>query len=76
MKAFKIILKEIKSENIWNYEEVGKVRLGEVAFPYKNEEIDLKKGDVVYFMDDYIKKFSIEGKEYISTNPTNLVIQK
>lgn len=77
MKVFKILLKEIKQpQNKWNYREKGVIQSGEIAFSFKNEELDLKKGDIVYFQDDYIKKFSLEGKEYISTNPANLICQK
>lgn len=76
MKAFKILLKVDKEDNKWGYEAKGEIQIGEVAFPYKNDEIELKKGDVVYFQDDYAKKLSIDGKEFISTNPTNLVALK
>ena len=76
MKAYKILLTVNKEENKWAYEKKGEVELGEVAFPYKNDEIELKKGDKVYFQDDYPKKLTIDGKEFISTNPTNLICQK
>ena len=79
MKAFKILLKEIKQENKWGYTEKGIVRKGVVVLPYKNEEIELKKGDIIYFQDDYVKEFNepdICKDDIISTNPTNLVCQK
>lgn len=77
MKAFKIILKEIKEESKWgDYQDKGVVQTGEVMFPFKAEDVELKKGDIVYFQDDYIKRFTLEGKEYISTNPTNLICLK
>lgn len=76
MKAFKIILKEEKVENKWGVDLKGQVKVGEVMFDYKNEDVELKKGDVVYFQDDYERKFTLNGKEYISTNPTNLICLK
>lgn len=76
MKAFKIILTDKTEKNKWHYEEQNKVRVGEVMFPYKNDEIELKKGDVVYFLDDHPREFNLDGQDYISTNPTNLICQK
>jgi co-chaperonin GroES (HSP10) len=76
MKAYKILLKVNKEENKWDYEAKGAVQIGEVAFPYKNDDVDLKKGDIVYFQDDYSHKLNIDGKEFISTNPTNLICLK
>ena len=77
MKAFKIILRETKEENKWpGYIPKGGIKVGEVVFPFKNEEMDLKKGDIVYFQDDYLKELILDGKEYVSTNPANLICQK
>lgn len=76
MKAFKILLKEIKEENIWGTNDKEEARKGEVVFDYKNEEIELKKGAIVYYDHDYVKNISVEGKQYLSINPTNLVCQK
>lgn len=76
IKVFKILLKELKEENKWGYEEKGGVKVGEVVFPFKGEDFELKKGDIVYFQDDYPKKFILDGKEHISTNPQNLICQK
>lgn len=76
MKAYKILLKESKEENKWGVETKDQVRIGEVAYAFKAEDIDLKKGDIVYFQDDYAKKLTIDGKEFISTNPSALICQK
>ncbi len=45
-------------------------------FDYKNEELDLKKGATIYFMGEYVKEINVEGEDYISINPTDLVCQK
>ena len=80
-RAFKIVLKEIKEENKWGYDDKLQAQVGELVYPFtfKGEDdklVELKKGDVVLFKDDYPKKFEIEGKEYISTNPNSLICQK
>lgn len=72
MKAFKIILKEEKDK----WEQPLKPRLGTLMFDYKNDELDLKKGAKLYFMGDYVKEFNLEGIDYISINPTDLICQK
>ena len=74
MRAFKILLKEETKKDSWG--EMPKTRIGKLAFDYKNEELDLKKGAVLYFEGDFIKEVSIDGEEYISINPTNLLCQK
>lgn len=74
MKAFKILMKEEKQEDKWGV--APKVRIGKLAFDYKNEELDLKKGATIYFAGDYAKEITIDGVDYISTNPTDLICQK
>ena len=74
MIAFKILLKEKKQEDKWGV--APKVRIGTLAFDYKNEELDLKKGAIIYFAGDYIKEITIDGEDYISTNHTDLICQK
>lgn len=81
MKAFKILLRLKEEENKWGTRPLDEIQVGEVmaAFKFKNsaDEIEeLKKGDTVYFQDEYAKKLVIDGKELISTNPTNLICQK
>lgn len=74
MKSFKIIIKEQTKKNEWGM--MPKTRIGKLTFDYKNEELDLKKGAILYFEGDYIKEVNIDGEDYISINPTNLICQK
>jgi len=78
MKAFKILLKEIKQENTWGYQDKDEVKLGEVAFPFKgkleDEEITLKKGDKVYYQ--YGNPAKLDGEDYILISLNSLVCLK
>lgn len=76
IKAYKILLKEIKEENPWGYEATGQVKVGQVMYDFKSEDVELKKNDIVYFQDDYVKKLTLDGEQLLSTNPTNLICQK
>lgn len=78
MKTYKLLLKEVKQENKWGYEDKDEVKLGKVAFPFKGKtddtEFDLKKGEEVYYQ--YGTPAKIEGEEYILVSLTSLVCQK
>lgn len=78
MRAFKILLKEIKQENEWDYEDKDEVKLGEVAFDFKGkldeEDLELKKGDQVYYQ--YGTKAKLEGETYVLISTNSLVWQK
>ena len=80
MQAFKIILKVDKVINDYGYEDKSAIRTGTVAFPveFKHNEtiMELNKGDVIYFQDEFARELFIDGEEYLSTNPANLVIKK
>lgn len=76
MKVFKILIKEQKVENKWNYEDNSGVRTGKVAFDFKNDEMELKKGDTVWFQDDYARKVLLKEEEYISTDPNKIICQE
>lgn len=78
MRTFKILLKEIKTENAWGYQNKDEVKLGEVAFPFKgkleDEEISLKKGDKVYYQ--YGNPANLDGVDYTLISLNSLVCLK
>ena len=79
MKLFnsKILLLEIKpkqKEGAIIFEDKDEVKLGEVALNFKGEDIELKKGDKVYYQ--YGSKGVIEGTEYIIVREGDLICQK
>ena len=78
MKIYKLLLKEIKKENPWGYQDKDEIKLGEVAFDFKGKtddtEYDLKKGDQVYYQ--YGTNGILNGEEYILVSLTSLVCQK
>lgn len=78
MRAYKILLKEIKEENVWGYQDKEAVKCGEVAFDYKgkldDEVIELKKGDKVYYQ--YGNPAKLEGVDYTLISLNSLVWQK
>ena len=78
MKSYKLLLKEIKQENEWDYQDKDQVKLGEVAFDFKgkldDEVIELKRGDKVYYQ--YGNSAKLEGEDYILVSLNSLVWQK
>ena len=78
MRSFKLLLKEIKQENAWGYQDKDEIKLGEVAFNFKgkldDEVVELKKGDKVYFQ--YGTPAKLEGEDYILVSLNSLVWQK
>lgn len=78
MRAFKILLKEIKQSEWEGAENKDEVKLGEVAFPFKgkleDETITLKKGDKVYFQ--YGNPARLDGEDYILISLNSLVCLK
>ena len=78
MKTYKLLLKEIKEDNAWGYQDKDSIKRGLVAFPFKGKtddyDFDLKKGDEVYFQ--YGTNAKLDGNEYILVSLTSLVCQK
>ena len=78
MKTYKLLLKEIKEDNAWGYQDKDAIKRGIVAFPFKGKtddyDFDLKKGDEVYFQ--YGTKATLDGQEYTLVSLTSLVCQK
>lgn len=74
MKVFKLLLKSNKQENNWNYEDKDEVKSGVVAFPFKGEEHELKKGAEIYYQ--YGQNIKIKGEEYILVNESNIICQE
>ena len=78
MKTFKLLLREIKEENEWNYEDKDTVKRGKVVFPFKGKtddyEFDLKKEDEVYYQ--YGTSVKLDGETYQLVSLTSLVCQK
>lgn len=78
MRSYKLLLKEIKRESEWDYQDKDEVKLGEVAFDFKgkldDEVIELKKGNQVYFQ--YGSPAKLEGEEYTLASLNSLVWQK
>ncbi len=78
MKTFKLLLKEIKEENDWGYQDKDAVKRGKVAFPFKGKtddyDFDLKKEDEVYYQ--YSTPCKLDGEDYILVSLTSLVCQK
>jgi co-chaperonin GroES (HSP10) len=78
MKTYKLLLKEIKEENKWGYQDKDEVKRGLVAFPFKGKtddyDFDLKKGDEVYYQ--YGTACKLDGVDYQLVSLTQLVCQK
>lgn len=78
MRTFKLLLKEIKQENKWGYNDKEEVKLGKVAFSFKGKtddyDFDLKKGDEVYYQ--YGNSCKLDGEDYVLVSLTQLVCQK
>lgn len=78
MKYFKLLLKEIKEENMWGVPEKDAVKKGKVAFGFKGKtddtEYDLKKGDEVLYQ--YGTSLKIDGEDYQLVSLTSLICQK
>lgn len=78
MKTFKLLLKEIKQENNWGYQDKDAIKLGLVAFPFKGKtddyDFDLKKGDTIYYQ--YGTNVKFNGEDYVLVSLTSLVAQK
>ena len=78
MTTYKLLLKEIKEETPWGYQDKEAIKLGLVAFPFKGKtddyDFDLKKGDEVYFQ--YGTNCKLKGEDYILVSLTSLVAQK
>lgn len=54
---------EIKQETQWEgYEDKEAAKLGKVAFDFKGEDLEVKKGDEIYYQ--YGNKTKIEDKDY------------
>jgi len=78
MKTYKLLLKEIKQENTWGYQDKDEIKLGKVAFPFKGKnddtEFDFKKGDELYYQ--YGTPAKLDGEDYILVSLSSLVWQK
>ena len=78
MKCFKILLREIKQENQWDYHDKDEVKKGEVVFDFKgkldDEWVELKKGDIIYYQ--YGNPAKIDGGEYVLISLNSLVCLK
>jgi len=78
MRAFKILVKELKQDNAWGYQDKDEVKHGEIAFDYKgkldDEIVELKKGDVIYYQ--YGTNAKIDGEEYVLISLNSIVWQK
>ena len=79
MKLFnsKILLIEIKpkrKEGEIIFEDKDEVKLGKVAFSFEGENVELKKGDEIYYQ--YGNPAKIEGVEYVLVSENSLVCQK
>lgn len=78
MRAFKLLLKEIKNENVWGVADKDAIKHGKVAFPFKGKtddtDIEFKKGNEVYYQ--YGTTAKLEGEEYVLVSLTSLVWQK
>lgn len=78
MRSFKLLVKEIKQENSWGFQDRDQVKLGEIAFDFKgkldDEPIELKKGEQVYYQ--HGSPALLEGEEYVLISLNSLVWQK
>lgn len=78
MRSYKLLLREVKQESEWGYQDKDEVKLGEVAFDFKgkldDEVIELKKGDQVYYQ--YGNPAKLEGEDYVLASLNSLVWQK
>ena len=78
MKCYKLLLKEVKQENNWGYQDKDAIKLGLVAFPFKgkieDEEVEFKKGDEILFQ--YGTACKIDGEEYQLVSLNGVVGQK
>lgn len=78
MKCYKLLLKEIKQENDWGYQDKDAIKLGLVAFPLKgkieDEEVEFKKDDTVYYQ--YGTNVKLDGKEYVLISLNSIICQK
>ena len=75
---YKLLLKEIKTEDNWGYQDKDAIKLWEVVFPFKGKtddtEFDLKKGYKLYYQ--YGTNAKLYGEEYVLVSLTSLVGQK
>jgi co-chaperonin GroES (HSP10) len=78
MRAYKLILKEVKEVNYFGEVDKDAIKTGKVAFPFKGEvdgeQVTFKKGDEVGYQYGNICK--IDGEEYLLVSLTNIVWQK
>ena len=78
MKLYKLLLKEVKEENKWGYDDKEAIKVGKVAFPFKGKtddtEFDFKKGDEVLYQ--YGTNVKLEGEDLVLVSLTSLVAQK
>ncbi len=78
MRTFKLLLKEIKEEDMWGQPPKDAVKHGTVAFPFKGKtddyDFDLKKGEEVYYQHGTPVK--LDGQDYQLVSLTQLVCQK
>lgn len=70
----KLLLSPIKTENKWGYEDKEEVKKGTIVFPFKNDEVELSKGDEVYYQ--YGTPAKIDGKEYVLVRDGDLICKK
>lgn len=70
----KLLVKEIKTENKWNYEDKEEVKHGIVSFAFKGENVELKRDDEVFYQ--YGNNVKIEGNEFVLVSESNLIAQK
>lgn len=78
MRIFKLLLKEIKTETEWDYEDKEAVKSGEVAYDFKGkvdeELIELKKGDIIYYQ--YGTKVKLDNEDLVLVSLSSIVCQK
>ncbi len=80
MKPFmnKLILRPVKTENKWDYEDKDEVKLGELAYPFKgkidDEIVEIDEKEQVFYQ--YGTKVKIDGEEFELVSVSNLILQK
>lgn len=78
MRAFKLLLKEVKQENKWDYEPKDEIKLGKVAITFTgmvdDNPVEFKKGDEIYYQ--HGTKATLDGEDYILVSLTSIVCLK
>lgn len=71
----KLLITEIKQETVWEgYEDKEAAKVGKVAFDFKGEDLEIKKGTEVYYQ--YGNKTKIDGTEFIIVSERDVLCQK